>query len=71
LEDLIDVDGRMILAWFVKKFGGWRGLEPSGSGQGKVSGRSVQDGEIPLSETCGEFDCLMIDDHLKNSASWS
>jgi len=63
-EDLIDVDGTTILTGLVRKFGGRRGLELSGSGQGKVSGRSVQDGEIPFSKTCGEFDCLMNDDRF-------
>jgi len=35
LEDL-DEDRMMILAWFLKKFGGRCGLALSGSGQGKV-----------------------------------
>jgi hypothetical protein len=71
LEDLLDVDGMLILQRFLKKFSGRCGLELCGSRQGQVSGRLVQDEEIPRSKTCGEFDWVMNDDRLKNCGSWS
>ena len=66
-----DVDGIMILVWFLKEFSGRCELELCGSRGGQVSGRFVQGAEIPRSKTCGEFDWVMNDDRLKNSASWS